>query len=92
MNRLMELRRVRYEVEISRDKYWGHGVKKICIDMKGLDPETETGRFKLKTKMMNAHFINELDKIGLQLINIKGSFIGRLVVILEARNLNPTPS
>ncbi len=31
--------------------------------------------------MMNAHFINELDKIGLQFINIKGSFIGRLVAM-----------
>lgn len=71
---------------------WRKKIEMICIDIKGLDQETETGRFKLKTKMMNAHFINELDKIGLQLINIKGSFIGRLVVILEARNLNPTSS
>lgn len=71
---------------------WRKKIEMIGIDIKGLDQETETGRFKLKTKMMNAHFINELDKIGLQLINIKGSFIGRLVVILEARNLNPTSS
>jgi hypothetical protein len=62
----------------------------IGIDIKGLDQEAETGRFKLKTKMINAHFINELDKIGLQLINIRGSFIGRLVVLLEARNMNPS--
>ncbi|MGC1933273.1 MAG: hypothetical protein WA667_30230 [Candidatus Nitrosopolaris sp.] len=55
-----------------------------------MDQEAETGRFKLKTKMMNAHFINELDKIGLKLINIRGSFIGRLEVLLEARDLNPT--
>jgi hypothetical protein len=37
---------------------------------------------------MNEHFINELDKIGLQLINIRGTFIGRLVVLLEAKNVN----
>jgi hypothetical protein len=51
-----------------------------------------TGRFKLKTKLMNEHFINELDKIGLQLINIRGTFIGRLVVLLEAKNLNSKSS
>ena len=66
-------------MKISRDKYWGYGVKKIemiGIDIKGLGQETETGRFKQKTNMMDAHFINKLDKIGLQLINIKGSLIG----------------
>jgi hypothetical protein len=57
----------------------------IGIDIKSLDLETETGRFKLKTKFMNQHFINELDKIGLQLINIKGTFMGRLVVLLDAK-------
>ena len=41
---------------------------------------------------MNAHFINELDKIGLQLINIIGTLIGRLVVLLEAKNLNSMSS
>ncbi len=49
----------------------------IGIDIKLFDQETETGRFKLKTNMMNTHFINELVKIGLQLINITGSLIGR---------------
>ena len=71
---------------------WRKKIEMIGIDIEGLDQETETGRFKLKTKMMNIHFINELDKIGLQLINIRGSFIGRLVVLLEAKNLNPTSS
>ena len=33
--------------------------------------------------MMNAHFINELDKIGLQLINIRGTLIGRLVYWMQ---------
>jgi hypothetical protein len=28
----------------------------IGIDIKGLDQETETGRAKLKTKLMNEHF------------------------------------
>ncbi|MGB8938432.1 MAG: hypothetical protein WCC17_25345 [Candidatus Nitrosopolaris sp.] len=46
------------------------------------------GRFELKTKFINQHFINELDKIGLQLINIR--CIGRLIVSLEQKNLNST--
>jgi hypothetical protein len=64
----------------------------IGIDIKGLDQEAETGRSKLKTNLMNSPFINELDKLGLQLINIRATFNGRLVVFLEAKNLNPTSS
>lgn len=64
---------------------WRKKIEMIGIDIKSLDLETETGRFKLKTKFMNQHFINELDKIGLQLINIKGTFMGRLVVLLDAK-------
>ena len=64
----------------------------IGIDIKGLDQETETERYKLKTNVMNIYFLNELNKIGLQLINIRGTFTGRLVVLLEAKNLNPTSS
>ncbi len=71
---------------------WRKKIEMLGIDIKSLDQEAETGRFKLKTKMMNAHFINELDKIGLQLINIRGSIPGRLVVILEAKNLNAASS
>lgn len=67
---------------------WRKKIEMIGIDILGLDQEAETGRFKLKTKFMNEHFINELDKIGLQLINIRGTFIGRLVVLLEAKNVN----
>jgi hypothetical protein len=59
---------------------------------KGLEQEAETGRFKLKTNLMNTSFSNELDKIGLQLINIRATFIGRLVLLLEAKDLNPTSS
>ena len=47
--------------------------------------ETETRWFKLKTKFMNERFINELDKIGLQPIDNRGTFIGRLLVLLEAK-------
>ena len=71
---------------------WRKKIEMIGIDIKGLDQETETGRFKLKTNLMNAHFISELDKMGLQLINIRGTFTGTLVVLLEAKNLNPTSS
>jgi len=71
---------------------WRKKIEMIGINIKGLDEETEKGRFKLKTNLMNEHFINELDKIGLQLINIRGTFIGRLVVLLEAKNLNSTSS
>ena len=66
---------------------WRKKIEMIGIDIKSLVQETETGRFKLKTKLMNQHFINELDKLGLQLINIKGGFNGRLVVLLEVKNL-----
>jgi 2,3-bisphosphoglycerate-independent phosphoglycerate mutase len=64
----------------------------IGIEVKGLDEKIETGRLELKTKFINQHFINELDKIGLQLINIRGTWIGRLVLLLERRNLNSTPA
>ena len=38
----------------------------IGIEIKDLDQEIEIRRFKLKTKLMNEHLLNELDKIGLQ--------------------------
>jgi hypothetical protein len=71
---------------------WRKKIEMIGIDIKGLDQDTQTGRFKLKTNLMNAHFINELDKVGLQLINIRGTLLGRLVLLLEAKNLNPMSS
>jgi hypothetical protein len=64
----------------------------IGIEVKGLDEKAETGRLELRTKFINQHFINELDKIGLQLINIRGTWIGRLVLLLEPRNLNSNPA
>jgi hypothetical protein len=65
-------------------------IELIGIEVKGLDEKTETGRLELKTKFINQHFINELDKMGLQLINIRGTWIGTLVLLLEQRNLNST--
>jgi len=64
---------------------WRKKIEMVGIDIKSLDQDVETNRFKLKTKLMNQHFINELDKIGLQLINIKGTFNGKLVVLLEPK-------
>jgi hypothetical protein len=65
-------------------------IELIGIEVKGLDEKAETGRLELKTKFINQHFINELDKIGLQFISIRGTWIGRLVVLLEQRNLDST--
>jgi hypothetical protein len=39
----------------------------------------------LKTKFINQHFINELDKGGLLLIGITGTFTGKLLVTLEPK-------
>ena len=64
---------------------WYKKIEMIGIDIKSLDQDLDTGRFKLKTRFINQHFINELDKAGLQLINITGTFDGKLMVILEAK-------
>jgi hypothetical protein len=60
----------------------------IGIEIKALNEQVETGRLELKTKFINQHFISELDKIGLQLINIRATWLGRLLVLLEQRKLN----
>jgi hypothetical protein len=65
---------------------WYKKMEMIGIDIKSLDQDLDPGRLKLKTKFMNQHFINELDKIGLQLINITGTFEGKLIVLLEAKS------
>ncbi|MGC2668508.1 MAG: hypothetical protein WA220_04925 [Candidatus Nitrosopolaris sp.] len=62
---------------------WYRKIELIGIEIKSLDQDMDTGRFKLKTRFMNQHFINELDKIGLQLINITGTYEGKLIVLLE---------
>jgi hypothetical protein len=64
---------------------WRKKIEMAGIDIKSLDQDMDTGRFKLKTRLMNQHFINELDKIDLQLINIRGTFNGELLVLLEAK-------
>jgi len=67
---------------------WRKKIEMIGIDLKGLDRENETKRFSLRTTLMNQHFINELDKIGLQLIKITaGSIFTRgLIVLLEPKS------
>jgi hypothetical protein len=52
---------------------------------KSLDQDVDPGRLILKTKFMNQHFINELDKIGLQLINITGTFEGKTHRIIGSK-------
>ena len=67
---------------------WRKKIEMIGIDMKSLDRENETGRLMLRTTLMNQHFINELDKIGLQLIKISaGRFFTRgFIVLLEPKS------
>lgn len=65
---------------------WRKKIEMIGIDIKGLESDDETeGRLKLKTNLINQHLINELDKIGLQLINIKSTFNSKLLVLLEKK-------
>jgi hypothetical protein len=64
---------------------WQKKIEMIGIDIKGLEQDIQTGRLKLKTKFINQHFINELDKIGLLLIGITGTFTGKLIVNLEPK-------
>ena len=66
---------------------WRKKIEIIGIDIKSLDNETETGRLKLRTTLMNQHFINELDKIGLLLIKITAGriFTHGFVVLLEPK-------
>jgi hypothetical protein len=67
---------------------WRKKIEIIGIDIKSLDRENETGRLKLRATLMNQHFINELDKIGLQLIKITAGriFTHGLVVLLEPKS------
>lgn len=61
-------------------------IEMIGINIKDLELDDETeARLKLKTNLINQHLINELDKIGLQLINIRATFNGKLVVLLEPK-------
>jgi len=67
---------------------WYRKIEMIGIDIKSLDRENETRRLMLKTTFMNQHFINELDKIGLQLIKISAGniFTRGLLVLLEPKS------
>ena len=38
---------------------WYKKIELIGIEIKNLDEDMDTGRFKLKTRYMNQHFINE---------------------------------
>jgi hypothetical protein len=67
---------------------WRKKIEIIGIDIKSLNRENEIGRLKLRTTFINQHFINELDKIGLQLIKITagGIFTRGFIVLLEPKS------
>jgi hypothetical protein len=67
---------------------WRKKIEIIGIDIKNIDRENDTGRLKLRATLMNQHFINELDKIGLQLIKITAGriFTHGLEVLLEPKS------
>jgi hypothetical protein len=67
---------------------WRKKIEMIGIDIKSLDRENETRRLQLRTTLMNQHFINELDKIGLKLIKISagGIFTRGFIVLLEPKS------
>jgi hypothetical protein len=71
---------------------WYRKIEIIGIDIKSLDRENETRRLKLRTTFMNQHFINELDKIGLQPVKIiAGSIFTRgFIVLLEPKSQSST--
>ena len=56
---------------------WRKKIELIGFDIKGLEQDTDPSRLKLKTKLINRLGINELDKIGLQLIHVSGTFLGK---------------
>jgi uncharacterized protein Yka (UPF0111/DUF47 family) len=55
---------------------WHKKIEMIGVEIKSLEQQMDAGRIKLKTRFMNQHSINELDKIALQLINITGRLGG----------------
>ena len=67
---------------------WYKKIEIIGIDIKSLDRENETGRLILRTTLMNQYFINEVDKIGLQLIKITAGriFTPGLILLLEPKS------
>jgi len=65
---------------------WRKKIELIGFDIKGLERDSDPSRLILKTKAINRLGIDELDKIGLQLIYVTGSFMGRLKVLLETKD------
>jgi kynurenine formamidase len=67
---------------------WYKKIEIIGIDIKSLDRESETGRLMLRTTLMNQLFINELDKVGLQLIKVTTGqiFTRGFIVLLEPKS------
>jgi len=65
---------------------WRKKIELIGFDIKSLERDADPSRLKLKTKGINQLAINELDKIGLQLIHVTGTFMGRLNVLLEVKD------
>jgi hypothetical protein len=59
-----------HQQDIEELATWYKKIEIIGIDIKSLERESQTGRLMLRTTLINQHFINELDKIGLQLIKI----------------------
>lgn len=77
-----------HQQDIEELATWYKKIEIIGIDIKSLERESETGRLLLRTTLMNQHFINELDKIGLQLIKITAGniFNHGLIVLLEPKS------
>ena len=80
--------RQRQQQDLAELATWRKKIEIIGIDIKSLNKDNETGRLKLRTSFMNQHFINELDKIGLQLIKISagGIFTRGFIVLLEPKS------
>ena len=89
---IMKNRKKSEHQDVEKLATWYRKIELIGIDIKSLDRENETRRLKLRTTFMNQHFINELDKIGLQLVKIiAGSISTRgFVVLLEPKSQSST--
>src|SRR5919197_4048092 len=77
-----------HQQDIEELATWYKKIEIIGIDIKSLERESQTGRLMLRTTLMNQLFINELDKVGLQLIKITTGqiFTRGFVVLLEPKS------
>ena len=82
------IKRKRAATTRCRSNYLAQENRNDSIDIKSLDRENETRRLMLRTTFTNQHFINELDKVGLQLIKITagGMFTRGFIVLLEPKS------